>query len=110
VDETTSISYNTQLEYFVYGIDMDFSVIEEVAALTQIRVITAGAEYCISSYTSSTSLWILKFLKPGCILHLMLSKNQCQKTILYDSSARKVILSVTLVMGQSTLRCQPMYF
>jgi len=110
VDESTSISYKTQFDYFVYEIDMDFSVIEEFAVLMQIRGITVGAVYCISSYTSGTSLCILKFFKPGWILHLMLSKNLSQKTILYDSSARKFILSVTLVIGQSTLRCQPMYF
>jgi hypothetical protein len=78
---------------------MDFSVIEEYSALVPIRGTTAGAIYCISSLLSRTSSCILKFLKPGCILHLMLSKNQCQKTILYDCSARKLIMSVTLVMG-----------
>lgn len=86
-------------DHFVYGIDMDLSIIEEFAALMQIRGITAGAVYCISSYISSTSFCILKFLKPGWILHLMLSKNQCKKTIFYDSSARKLIMSVTPVMG-----------
>lgn len=92
MDESTSISYKTQFDYFVYGIDMDFSVIEEFAALMQIRGITAGAVYCISSYTGTTSSSIVLFLKPVFILNLMLSKNQCKKTILYDSSARKFCL------------------
>jgi hypothetical protein len=37
VGESTSISYKTQFDYFVYGIDMDFGVIEEFAAFMQIR-------------------------------------------------------------------------
>lgn len=79
MDESTSISYKTQFDYFVYGIDMDFSVIEEFAALMQIRGIMAGALHCISSYTSTTSSCIVKFLKPVLSLNLMSSKNKFQK-------------------------------
>lgn len=34
MDESTSISYKTQFDYFVYGIDVDFNVFEEFASLS----------------------------------------------------------------------------